>query len=99
MTEELIPVRRADCGHYVPADHQPQGVSPDHGYPVELCNDCFERLRAQQRPQVVQKVPPPPLPVSEETARDVLGMRPAATTRPGGSQRTRAALKRKGGSR
>jgi hypothetical protein len=45
---ELPAVRRADCGHYIPATAEPVATDAVHGQPVYLCDDCRGRLSARR---------------------------------------------------
>ena len=47
---ELPELRRADCGHFIPADEPPAGRHRNgvHDQDVYLCDGCRERLNARK---------------------------------------------------
>lgn len=62
-------LRRADCGHYIPADLAPAGVHVGNEEPVYLCNECAERARghvARVEKKAVELAQPVPLAIEAE---------------------------------
>lgn len=52
-------LRKADCGHWIPVDVDPAGVTADSGHseqPIYLCGDCLDIARHLLAPKVEAKV-------------------------------------------